>query len=68
MCLTIPKKVVAVGKEIFIVETFDGTRQEVKSIVELSVGDFCITQQNVVIQKMTDEDAKEIFEITKNGG
>lgn len=51
-----------------ILEAPDGTRQEVKSIIELSVGDFCITQQNVAIQKMTAGEAGEIFKIMQNGG
>jgi len=68
MCLTIPKKVVKVDSGSVTVELFDGTRQTVKSIVGLSVDDFCITQQGIAIQQISTEEAKEIFEIMKNGG
>jgi hydrogenase maturation factor len=65
MCLTIPKKVISVENNLVTVELPDGTRQEVKSIVELKPGDFCLTQQNVAIEKVDEENIKEIFDILK---
>lgn len=65
MCLTIPKKVVSVENGIFTVEDPEGHRQDVKSLVELGVGDYVITQQNVVIEKMPQEEAQEIFEMIR---
>ena len=64
MCLTIPKKVISIdGKKNVIIEDFKGNRQEAKSIVELKIGDYCLTQQNVVVQKIDEEYAAEIFDI-----
>lgn len=63
MCLTIPKKVVEIKKDTIIVEGPAGARQEVKSIVDLKAGDFCLTQQNVAVQKISKGEAKEIFEM-----
>jgi hydrogenase maturation factor len=63
MCLTIPKKVVEIGENSVIVESHDGDRQEMKTIVELTIGDFVMTQQNVVVEKMDKEIAEEIFKI-----
>ena len=68
MCLTIPKKVSEIKKDTIIVENPAGIRQEVKSIVDLKAGDFCLTQQNVAVQKIGKEEAKEIFEIMNHGG
>jgi hydrogenase maturation factor len=68
MCLTIPKKVVEIKKDTIIVENPVGTRQEVKSIVDLKAGDFCLTQQNVAVQKISKKEAEEILKIIKNGG
>lgn len=65
MCLAIPKKVISVEKEKIIVELPDGNRQAVKSIVELNAGDFCLTQQNVAIERIEEEDYEEIFNIMK---
>lgn len=71
VCLAIPKKVVEINGDILTVELPNGTRQEVKSIVELTIGDFCLTQQNMAIEKMDKEDAEElinqIFTIRKEG-
>lgn len=66
MCLTIPKKVIAIEEDgLVTVESPDGTRQELKTIVELRPGDFCLTQQNVAIEKVDGRDYKEIFEIIR---
>ena len=63
MCLTIPKKVISVENGNVIVEDFQGNRQEMKTIVELETGDFCVSQQNVVVQKLNKDQAQEIFNI-----
>jgi len=63
MCLTIPKKVISIENGSVIVEDFQGHRQEMKTIVELETGDFCVSQQNVVVQKLNKDQAQEIFNI-----
>jgi hydrogenase maturation factor len=63
MCLTIPKKVISVIDNVVVVELPDGSRQEVKTIVKLSVGDYCITQQNIIIEKMGIDSANELLEL-----
>jgi len=69
MCLTIPKKVIGLEENgQIILELFDGTRQIVKTIVGLAVGDYCLTQQNVAIEKITTADAEMIFQILKENG
>ncbi|MDR3583572.1 MAG: HypC/HybG/HupF family hydrogenase formation chaperone [Candidatus Pacebacteria bacterium] len=61
MCLTIPKKVISINGGVVIVENPNGDRQEMKTIVELKPGDFCLTQQNVVIDKMDKSDAQDLI-------
>lgn len=68
MCLTIPKKVISVSGETVTVENADGSRQEFKTIVKLEIGDFCLTQQNVAIEKIDEDEANKSFEILKNLG
>lgn len=67
MCLTIPKKVISREGDFFVVENPGGDRQKVKSIVSLKIGDFVLTQQNVVVEKLNKKNAKEILNIF-NGG
>lgn len=67
MCLTIPKKVIAIDGERVVVENPDGIGQEVKTIIDLKVGDFVLTQQNVIIEKIDKKYAEEIFKMIKNG-
>ena len=68
MCLTIPKKVVEIRENSVIVENHDGDRQELKTIVKLTVGDFVLSQQNVVIEKMDKQEAEEILDIINRKG
>lgn len=63
MCLTIPKKVLEIKQNSVVVEKPDGTRQQAKTIVKLNVGDFCLTQQNIVIQKIGKREAQEIIKL-----
>jgi hydrogenase maturation factor len=67
MCLTIPKKVLEIKENLVVLEKPDGTRQEAKSMVELEVGDYVYTMQNVVIQKMDREEALQVLNLLKGG-
>ncbi|HAV11025.1 MAG TPA: hypothetical protein DCX32_00540 [Candidatus Moranbacteria bacterium] len=69
MCLTIPKKVIEIrGGGIVVAEDIRGDRQEFKTIVQLEIGDYVATQQNMVIQKMEKEEAEEIFDMINSKG
>lgn len=68
MCLTIPKKVIEVKEGEVVVEDHNGNRQTMKTLVELAAGDFVLSQQNIVIEKMDLEIAKEMLKMLKNGG
>ena len=66
MCLTIPKKVIAREGDFFIVENPGGARQKVKSLIDLEVGDYCLTQQNIAVEKIDGKEALEIINIIKS--
>jgi len=68
MCLTIPKKVIEINENSVVVEDFKGSRQELKTIVELAIGDFVLSQQNIIIEKMEESEAKEILNILDSKG
>ncbi|MCX6765687.1 MAG: HypC/HybG/HupF family hydrogenase formation chaperone [Candidatus Moranbacteria bacterium] len=67
MCLTIPKKVIVVEKDFVIVENPSGDRQKVKSMIDLKIGDYCLTQQGIVVEKIGEGEARKIFKILKKG-
>ena len=69
MCLTIPKKVVEISEKGVVVETHTGDRQTLKTIVKsLKVGDFVISQQNMIIEKIDKAEAQEIFDMINTKG
>lgn len=63
MCLAIPKKVLQIKENSVILEDICGNRQEMKTLIELAIGDFVISQNNMVIEKMDAEFAREIFDM-----
>lgn len=70
MCLTLPKKVVEIKENSVIVENHNGDRQELKTLIELAIGDFVISQQNIILEKMSPEYAEEMLKLIfdlKNG-
>jgi len=60
--------VAEISQNSVIVELHDGTRQELKSLIKLAVGDFVLSQQNVIIEKMDKEEAEEIFDMINTKG
>ena len=40
----------------------DGSRQTVKTIVDLAIGDYVLIQQNVAIEKMEPEEAQTLLQ------
>lgn len=65
MCLTIPKKVLEARSDLAVTEDFQGNRQEMKTLIELAIGDFVISQNNIIIEKIDKDLAKEILDIMK---
>jgi len=63
MCLTIPKKVISARTGIFVLERENGEKQEAKSIIQVKKGDWVLTQNNIIIQKLTQKQAQEINQI-----
>ncbi|MFH0969102.1 MAG: HypC/HybG/HupF family hydrogenase formation chaperone [Patescibacteria group bacterium] len=61
MCLTIPKKVISVQGDFIVIETPDGSRQKVKSLVKSKPGDFILTQGGIGVEKMEKNEALEIL-------
>lgn len=60
MCLAIPKIVLKKEGANCIVENGGGEKQEVKTIIKIKIGDYVLTQNNVIIQKISKKQAQEI--------
>lgn len=65
MCLTIPKQVIEFKKGVATVKSQKGP-QEVGSLVGVKKGDWVLTQNNVIIQKISQKQAKEISSLLRN--
>jgi hydrogenase maturation factor len=65
MCLTIPKKVIKKKGDFFVVKNQSGVQQEARSIIKIKIGDYVLTQNNIIIQKITKKQSQEIFKLFK---
>jgi hydrogenase assembly chaperone HypC/HupF len=62
MTLAVPGKVVEVRGGRTIVELF-GSRKEVRTkFVDVSVGDFVLVEQGMIVEKLTQEDAMYLLD------
>lgn len=62
MCLAIPKQVIVVKKGIINVKA--GKKTEIAgSILAVKKGDWVLTQNGIIIKKITDKQAKKINKI-----
>ncbi len=59
MCLTIPKQVISTGKNAINVKAGKKT-ETVGSILSVKKGDWVLTQNSIIIKKITAKQAKEI--------
>lgn len=59
MCLTIPKQVIAVKKDFVEVKSPKG-RQKLGALISVKKGDWVLTQNNVIVKKISQKQAKEI--------
>lgn len=65
MCLAIPKKIISVSGNLATVKNPRGERQELKSIIKIKKGDYVLSQQNVIIQKIGKKQAEELIKLLK---
>ena len=64
MCLTIPKQVISVKKELVEVKSAKG-REKLGTVICVKKGDWVLSQNNVIISKVTKKQAKEINKLFK---
>jgi len=59
MCLTIPKQVISFKNGVAKLKSQKG-QQEVGSLVRVKKGDWVLTQNNVIVQKISKKQAQQI--------
>jgi hydrogenase expression/formation protein HypC len=63
MCLAIPGKIISIKKDAAITD-FGGVKKEVNiSLVKAQKNDYVIVHAGFAIQKISSEDAQEVFKI-----
>lgn len=62
MCLTIPKQVLNVKKDGVEVKSANG-RQILGAIIKVKKGDWVLSQNQVIISRITEKQAKEIINL-----
>jgi hydrogenase maturation factor len=66
MCLTIPKKVMSVSGQVIKVLPYNSRKiQEVLTIIKVKKDDWVFTQNNIIINKISDKQAQEIINLMK---
>jgi hydrogenase assembly chaperone HypC/HupF len=67
MCLTIPKKVIeSRGGIIKVIQLRSKKEEKVGAIIAVKKGDWVLTQNGIIINKITSKQAKEINKLLNN--
>jgi len=64
MCLTIPKQVLGLKKDLVEVKTPNG-REKLGTLIKLKKGDWVFSQNGVITSKISAKQAKEINKLLK---
>lgn len=64
MCLTIPKQIIAINRTSIKVKVGDKL-ELVGSLLPVKKGDWVLTQNSIIIKKITQQQAKEISHFLK---
>ena len=64
MCLTIPKQVSAVKKDFVEVKSAKG-KERLGALIRVKKGDWVLSQNQVIVSKISTEQAKEINNLIK---
>lgn len=65
MCLIIPKQVISINKDIVKLKS-GNNRENASSIISVKKNDWVLTQNGVIIKKITAKQAGDILKIIKN--
>ncbi len=61
MCLTIPKKILSISQKSIIGQSPKGKKEKITaSLIKIKKGDWVLTQNNIIVKKITSKQAAEI--------
>jgi len=61
MCLTIPKKILSTGRRGITGQSAVGKKEKIAAaLVKIKEGDWVLTQNNIIVKKITAKQANEI--------
>lgn len=64
MCLTIPKKILSISPKSIVGQGPGGKKEKITaSLVKIKKGDWVLTQNSIVVKKITSKQAEEINKI-----
>ena len=67
MCLAIPKKVIFIKKNgVEVCANNSEKTEKVRTILKVKKGDWVLTQNKIIVNKITKKQAEEINKIIKN--
>jgi hydrogenase maturation factor len=66
MCLTIPKQIISIKKDLVKLKSKNGSETAGSVVNNIKKGDWVLTQNSVIIKKINKKQAKEILKIIKN--
>lgn len=67
MCLTIPKKVISIKKDMISILPYNSAKvQRANSIISIKKGDWVFTQGGIITNKISAKQAQEIINLIKN--
>lgn len=63
MCLAVPYKVIKVNREKIELDFFGEKRSVNYSLIKIKPGDFALLQNNIIIKKLSKEEAEETLKL-----
>jgi len=63
MCLTLPYRVISKKGEKFVIMYNNRQKIVTSPLVKISKGDYVLVQNNIVVQKINKQDAKELLQL-----
>ena len=63
MCFSIPKKVIKISDTYITVENRDKSQEQARTLIDITIGDFVIVENSIIIEKIKNEKIDELFKI-----
>ena len=65
MCLTVPYQIASKKGDKFVIMYKDRKKEAISPLVKVKRGDWVLTQNNIIIRKISKKDANELINLLK---